>query len=91
MALESSSVAEARCCISGIGTPNAVVDAAQLRQVGQLVRSGDVTDGRKQRVLHQRPQQHVRAELGRIRLARAASSASSRVVRRGCWQRLPSR
>ena len=49
--------------ISGIGTPKCVVDAAQLAEIRQLVRPGDVADRREERVLHERPQQHVRAEV----------------------------
>ena len=42
------------------------VDLAQLAQVGQLVRPRDVADGREDRILHQRPQQHVGAEVSRL-------------------------
>ena len=52
-----------------------LVDAAQLAEVRQLVRSGDVTDRREQRVLHDRAQQHVRAEAGRAARWPAATSA----------------
>jgi hypothetical protein len=38
------------------------IHPAELREVGKLVGAGDVTDGWEQRVLDQRPQQHVRAE-----------------------------
>ena len=43
------------------------VDAAQLAEVGELVRAGDVADGREQRVLHDRAEQDVGAEAGRLR------------------------
>ena len=42
-----------------------IVHAAKLAQVGELVGSRDVANGRKNRVLDDRPQQHVRAEAGR--------------------------
>ena len=41
-----------------------VVHAAELAEVGELVRSGDVADRREERVLDDRAQQHVRAEAG---------------------------
>ena len=40
----------------------AVVDLPQLTEIGQLVRSGDVTDRGEERVLNDRPQEHVRTE-----------------------------
>ena len=43
-----------------------LVDALQLAEIGELVRAGDVADRREERVLHDRPQQHVRAEAGGI-------------------------
>ena len=58
-----------------------LVDAAQLAEIGQLVRPGDVTDRREERVLHDRPQQHVRAEVpGTARVARV----DQRRCRRRC-------
>ena len=42
-----------------------LVDAAQLAEIRELVRSGDITGGREQCVLNHRPQQHARAESGR--------------------------
>src|SRR5439155_21242479 len=41
-----------------------LIHAAQLPQIRELVRAGDVADRRKDRVLHDRTQQHVRAEVG---------------------------
>ena len=40
------------------------VHAAQLTEIGELVRPRDVTDCWKDGVLHDRSQQHVRAESG---------------------------
>ena len=45
--------------------PKCAVHAAELSEIGQLARACDVTDGRKQRVLHEGTQQHVRAEMSR--------------------------
>ena len=61
------------------------VDLAQLAQVGQLVRARDVTDGGEDRVLDERPQQDVRAEVlrdasRRLRRARPAWSFASPMV-----------
>ena len=49
------------------GKAEVPVDFAQLAQVGQLARASHVTDRRKQRVLHERTQQHIRAEMLRRR------------------------
>ena len=38
------------------------IDPAQLAEIGELVRSRDVTHGGEDRVLDDRPQQHARAE-----------------------------
>jgi hypothetical protein len=43
-----------------------LVDALQLSEVCEFVWSRDVTDRREQRVLHQRPQQHIGAEMMRF-------------------------
>ena len=76
------------------------VDAAQLAEVGQLARARHVTDGREERVLHDRTQQHVRAEARRrlLRLfdQRAGGDTSSspideRVALRRIGVRAPSR
>ena len=50
-----------------------VVHRTKLGQVGQLVRSGHVADRRKQRVLDDRPQQHVGTEFSRLRLHAVAA------------------
>jgi hypothetical protein len=42
-----------------------MVDAAQLPEIGELVRPGDVADRREDSVLHHWSQQYVRAESGR--------------------------
>ena len=48
--------------------PEVLVHLAKLPDVGELARSGHVTDGRKERVLHEGAEQDVRAEpLGRLR------------------------
>ena len=62
-ALASTSVADARGCTSGMGTPKASYTCLKLGQVGQFARPGHVADGGEERVLHQRAQQDVRAEL----------------------------
>ena len=42
-----------------------IVHAAELPEIRELVRPGDVTDRGEQRILNHRAEQHVRAEAGR--------------------------
>ncbi len=44
------------------------VDPAQLAEIGELTRTGDITNRRKQRVLDDGAEEHVRAELTRAHL-----------------------
>ncbi len=44
----------------------ALVDIAQLAEVREFVRPGDITNRRQHRVLHERPQEDARAEAGRL-------------------------
>ena len=43
-----------------------LVDPAQLPQIGQLAGTGDITDGREQRILHDGTQEDAGAEPGRM-------------------------
>ena len=67
-----------------------IVDAAKLPEIRQLARTADVGDGREERVLDQRPQQHVRAEmLGRLfALRRSGPAAGTMRRRRGIARRV---
>ena len=78
---ESTSVAVARGIDQRHRHAEVLVDAAKLPEIGELARAGDVTDRRKERVLHDRPEQHVRAEpLGRLRRPRSRASSAVNVV-----------